>query len=108
MNTKIFKGYFFIILSGIVLLAAAILIILQWDRVAMFSIYGSQEMPVNTALLILASAACGVVGVFLIKMLFHGIGSLRRGLREKARKSIDQRLRDTEKKLADVPKPPEQ
>ena len=84
MNWNLFKGYFLVIFSGLVILAAVILVVLEWDREAKFSIYGSDPVDVNTALLMLASGAGGIVLLYLVKLMFRGIRSLRKGRKQQA------------------------
>ncbi len=84
-----FKGYLYTVFSGLVLLAAGLLIVLQWARIAQFSLFGypydivsvgdqGVKGGVNTAVLILASIAFGIVSPWLVKLLFRGIGLLRK------------------------------
>jgi len=91
MKLSLLKGYVQAIVSGLIILAAVLLVALQWDQVAGFSLFGKRydivvvnddvRGGVNTALLMLFSAIGGVVLYFLVKVLFHGALTLRKGFR---------------------------
>lgn len=96
MNVQSVKGYVLVILSGLVILAAALLVILQWGNPAEFSLYGKNYSiskqedggatgGVNTALLMLCSAAGGLLLFWTAKVMIRGIGALRRGRKEAGR-----------------------
>ena len=88
MGVKNVSGYVKVVFSGVILLAAALLIILQWDGVTEFSLFGKRfsilvidgrlQGGVNTAVLMLCSAAAGVVLLWLVKVFFRGASALRR------------------------------
>ena len=89
MQFNSLKGYFLAIPSGLVLLAAALLVVLQWGNAAEFSLYGKNFSVhltdggkviggVNTTLLMIFSAAGGVVMVLVGKMMVRGLMALRR------------------------------
>jgi len=80
MKLTLLKGYVQVIVSGVVILAAVLLVALQWGNVSSFSLYG-QNRQVNTFYLMLFSAIGGVVLYFLVKVLFHGVFTLRKGFR---------------------------
>jgi hypothetical protein len=76
-----------LVLSGAVLLAGAVLLLLQVANHADFSLYGknlsvrqladgSTSGGVNTALLMLFSAVGGIVCVYLAKLFFAGLRNL--------------------------------
>lgn len=82
MNTKLIKGCTLTVISGLVIVAAGILVILQWGNNANFSLYGKNlegENAVNTAILILCSAGGGVVIVVMLWMLLKGIRDIGKG-----------------------------
>ena len=99
MKIRTLKGYIMVITSGFFLLAAVLLVILQFRNYAEFSLYGKNISirfqqdgaitgGVNTAVLMLLSAAGGVLGLILIRMMISGIRSLRKGrAQEQARAS---------------------
>ena len=76
------KSYVLTILSGIVLLAGVLLVILQWGNVSDFSLYG-KNVRVNTALLMVASVAGGAVLWWMIKWLIAGVSAIRKARKRK-------------------------
>ncbi len=107
MNTRTIKGYLMTASSGLLLLTASLLVILQWGRVAAFSLFGyPYEIlvtndkivgGVNTAWLMIISAIGGV-GVFLLaKMFIAGVMALRKGRRQQAQQNTAKRLAELEK-----------
>ena len=103
MNTSSVKGYVLVVFSGLAILAAVLLLVLQWGNRSAFSLYGKnygQNPPdggVNTALLMLLSAAGGLVMAGLIWILFRGARAIRKGRRAEAQEQIRRRLKDLEK-----------
>jgi hypothetical protein len=75
MKYEMIKGYLQVILSGLVLLAGVVLAVLQWGNASAFSLYG-QNRNVNTALLMVCSAAGGIVAVWMCKLLYRGAVAL--------------------------------
>ena len=98
MNVNLFKGYVQVVLSGLVIFAATVLVILQWGNHAKFSLYGKNVPQANTAILMLTSAAGGLALWFLAKMMIRGVGTLRRGRRQQDARQTHQRLKELEKK----------
>lgn len=92
MNANVFKGYFLMISSGLVLIAALVLLILQWGNSATITLYGPAK-SVNTLLLMVLSAVGGVVAVFLGKALLRGVIALRKGRQEQAIKLVTEQAR---------------
>ena len=97
MNWNLVKGYVLVVLSGLILFAAVVLIVVQWDLTADFSIYASKSTKVSTLLLVVCSAAGGVALLFLLKMMVRGISALRRGHRDSQQRQTRQRLQRLEK-----------
>lgn len=91
MNLNIFKGYVLIVLSGLVILAAVVLVALQWGNRGNFSLYGKNIPDASTAVVVLASAAGGVVLLSLAKVMARGISALRKGRREQRQRRTDQK-----------------
>ena len=78
MNTDSIKGYILVVLSGLVLFAAILLLVLLWGNDSNFSLYG-KSLVVNTAVLVIGSAVGGVILAIMIKILIIGIRALRKG-----------------------------
>lgn len=108
MSYKTVQGYFMVVLTGTVLLAAGILIVLQWGNHAEFSLYGKNysirtieggqvDGGVNTALLIIVSAVGGLLMWWCIKILFRGAGGIRRSRKEDEAKDVSKRVEKLEK-----------
>jgi len=96
MKLSTLKGYVFVVATGLVGLAAAVLVVLQWGNKADFTAYGP-HVEVNTALLMLLSAAGGLVGLFVAKAFIIGVRSIGRGRRQQARQQAEKRLDALEK-----------
>jgi hypothetical protein len=77
MGAKNISSYLQVILTGVVLLAAAMLVILQWGNATDVTMYGPL-VKVNTAVLMLCSAGAGIVLLWMVKVFFRGAGTLRR------------------------------
>ena len=113
MTLRTLKGYVMVILSGLLLSAAALLVILQWGRVSGFSLFGypyeilvmdgKVKGGVNTALLMIISAVCGILAVLLVKMLVAGSLILRKRHRQEEQKQVAERLAKLEKSQQETP-----
>ena len=108
MNIRMAKGYVLTVFSGLLLLAAALLLILQAQNRAEFSLYGKnisiryQEDGgpvggVNTAVLMLSSAVGGVGALLLGWVLVRGIRLLRRGWKQSEAAQASKRIEALEK-----------
>jgi len=80
MNLDLIKGYVLVIFSGLALLAAGLLIILQWGNHTALTMYGP-VVKTNTAVLMIASALGGVAIIYLAKTMIRGLHDMRKGLR---------------------------
>jgi len=78
MNYRTFRGYVQAVVSGLVILAAALLVVLQWGNVSAFSLYG-KNTQLNTGVLMLCSLAGGVVLYWLVRAFLRGALAIRRG-----------------------------
>lgn len=96
MSFGTFKGYVLVVVCGLVLLAATLLVVLQWGNQADFSLYG-MNVKVNTAGVIIVSAVSAVAAIVLARLFWYGVQCLRKGRREQARKDTETRLRQFEK-----------
>ncbi len=79
MNANLLKGYVFVLVSGVLILAGVVLVILQWGNAANFSLYGKNIPNANTGLIMLCSAVGGIMLLILAKMMLGGALALRRG-----------------------------
>lgn len=70
MNIKLVGAYVGAVFSGLVVLLAALLVILQWAVNSEFSLFG-KPTTVNTALLILGCVVFGALLPWLLKLLLH-------------------------------------
>lgn len=77
MRLATLRFYVMIVVSGVILLAGLVLVVLQWGNDAKFSLYGKHTYP-PTWFLILASAVAGIVAWSLIKVLWRGAVGLHR------------------------------
>ncbi len=77
-----FKGFFFLISGGLVIVAAAVLILFQWGNTARFSLYGKNIDNANTALLMALSALGGITLLLMFWLVLLGIKALRRAGRQ--------------------------
>lgn len=83
MKTKLIGAYVGVVLCGFVILAAALLLILQWDKTSYFSWFAVDTEP-YTVVLVLAAAAFGVMLPWLVKLLLHCVMIIRRHRRQSA------------------------
>lgn len=90
------KGYILTVLTGLLLTAATILVILQWGNEGNFSMYG-KNMVVNQAVLILAAMAAGVLLIPILKLLWSGVRGIRRGRLEGRLEKLDKIETDQKK-----------
>ena len=77
MKLAAVKLYAMVISSGLVLLAALLLLLLQWGNAATLTLYGPSK-NVNTLLLMLLSAVGGVAIWSFLKLFWRGAVGLRR------------------------------
>ena len=78
MNTISIKGYVAVILSGLVILAAAVLVLFQWGNFCDISLYG-KNTKYNTGMTMLLSAVGGLLIYHLTRMLIWGIKAISKG-----------------------------
>jgi len=76
MKTKLIKSYLLVVICGLVLLAAALLVILQWGNSSSFSLFGKnygQNTPggVNTGLIMICCLVAGPLLIVLGKTLLR-------------------------------------
>ena len=94
MAFKRFRGYVLVVTAGVVLAALAVLVALQWRQRAEFNLFGQPYVirvfdgsrlsgGVNTALLMLLSAAGGLVTAGMLWLLVRGLRILRAVRRER-------------------------
>ena len=94
MRFRTFSGYVHVIVSGLVLLAAVLLVVLQWRLRAEFSLYGEPYSisvlatgkkigGVNTAALMVLSAIGGIVVAAMAWLFVRGARSIRAGRRKR-------------------------
>jgi len=93
-----FKGYVYVVISGIALLAAAVFLALQWDiakLTAGFSVYGSPREGVPTIYVMLGSAVGGLLVYWMCRMMVRGVRILWkvRGEQGRAAEAPSQRVR---------------
>ncbi len=72
-----FKGWLYVLYSGLFLAAAILLVLLQWGNSADFSLYGKNLPGVNVALLMVLCVLGGLKARWAVKVLFRGLGLLR-------------------------------
>jgi|GEM_PF-1746157 len=87
MSLRGIRGWLFTIIAALVLIAMAVLVLLQWNNPAQLNVYGVQYNVqvedgkagggVNTALLMLASAFGGLAAYGLARLLVHGVRLIR-------------------------------
>ena len=96
MSYRIVQGYILVVVTGVVLLAAAVLIVLQWGNAASFSLYGKNLSGVNTALLMLCSAAGGIALWWCVRWMFRGVRQIVRGRRDSRARDVSKRVEKLE------------
>lgn len=88
MRFETVKGYLMVLFSGAIILAASLLVILQWGNASEFSLYGKNysiqlangagQGGVNTAVLMILSAVGGVVALVLARTFIRGAAVLHK------------------------------
>jgi len=81
MLIKKINGYILAIAAGLVLLAGAVLVVLQWSVHAKFLFYG-KPMQVNTSLLIICSLIAGWLTPKIFRIMLRGIRKIRKVRKE--------------------------
>ncbi|NLW86294.1 MAG: hypothetical protein GXY38_05420 [Planctomycetes bacterium] len=66
MTFQLFKGYMMAISTGLIIVAAIVLVALQWAKPAQMTIYGKDVEP-TTLVVIVASAVGGILLVLLAR-----------------------------------------
>ncbi|HDZ22771.1 hypothetical protein LCGC14_0452630 [marine sediment metagenome] len=94
MNMKLIGAYVTAILSGLVALAAALLIVLQWGNTGDFSLFGKNIKPA-TVVIVLGSIAFGAALPYLIRLLWRSSQTIRRHRQaaDVVRKAAEQAVR---------------
>jgi len=72
------KGYFLTVCNGLLLLAAVLLLVLQWGNSGSFSLYGKNIPNANIGLVMLLSVLAGLLLPRTLKAFMRGIGALRK------------------------------
>ncbi len=103
MRFKTLQGYVLVVVLGLLLIAATILVLLQWGNTSTFSLYGKNTQP-NTAVIILASVVGGVVLIPLLKLFFHGIRDIRRGRMQESADRVEKLDRQQKKATQEAKK----
>ena len=98
MNWNLFKGYFLVLVSGIVIIATAMMLIVQGSTTCEVSIYFDRQVTSHVNLLMLLSAVGGVVFIAFLRVLILGISALKRGRLERL----------GNRKLSELANPPDQ
>ena len=81
MLIKKINGYILTIVSGLVLLAGALLLALQWGNYCDFSLYG-KNISVNTGLIVACAAIAGWLTPKIFRIMFRGIAKIRKVRKE--------------------------
>jgi uncharacterized integral membrane protein len=81
MLLKKINGYILTVISGLVLLAGALLLALQWGNSSQLSLYG-KNTDVNTGLIVACSAIAGWLTPKIFRVMFIGIGKIRKVRKE--------------------------
>ncbi len=103
MNLELIKGYVLVIVSGLVLLAAGLLIILQWGNFTDVTMYGP-VVKVNTGLLMIASAVGGIAIGFLVRAMVYGLLAMHKGRRVSDLKRAQSRIAELDKRASNLSK----
>lgn len=89
MNVNVFKGCVLVVFSGLIILAGVLLAALQWGNTGNFSLYGKNIPDARMWLVMVCSAAGGILLVLMVRVLIRGIAALRRGRRDAAQAPSD-------------------
>ena len=83
MKPGIVKSYILVVLTGLIMLAAALLVILQWGNSSSFSVYGKnfgENTPggLNTGLIMVCCLVAGPAVLGLCKIMIRSGLEIRR------------------------------
>jgi len=81
MSVKTINGYVLTIASGLLLLAAGVLLALQWGNSCTFSFYG-KSLSLNTGAVVICSAVAGWLVPKVFRVLFKGSAKIRKARKE--------------------------
>lgn len=81
MLIKKINGYILTVGAGLLLLAGALLLVLQWGNDCTFSFYG-KNVNLNTGLVILCSAIAGWLTPKVFRVMLRGIRKIRKVRKE--------------------------
>ena len=98
MNWNLFKGYFMVLVSGVVIIAAALMLIVQGSTTCDVSIYFDRQITSRVNLLMLLSAVGGIVLMFFLRVMMAGFSALKKGRLERL----------GNRKLSELVPPPDQ
>ncbi len=83
MNWKMIKGYILVATSGLIMIAAVLLMIKQGGEETRFKLYFvSDPVMVDTGMLVLFAAVGGIVLMSCLRMMVNGMHNLKRGRQE--------------------------
>ena len=77
MTVKVIFSYVAAVLTGLVIIAAGILLGLQWGNNCAFSLFG-KNTTMNTSLALLLAMAFGVLLPFLLRLLWASFKTINR------------------------------
>ena len=94
MSMKLIGAHVAAALSGLVALAAALLIVLQWGNTGDFSLFG-KNVKASTVVIMLGSIAFGAALPYLIRLLWRSSQTIRRHRQagDAVRKAAEQAVR---------------
>jgi uncharacterized integral membrane protein len=81
MLLKKINGYVLTVASGLVLLAGALLLALQWGNDCQFTLYGPRP-TLNTAVIVICSMIAGWLTPHIFRIMLKGIGKIRKVRKE--------------------------
>jgi drug/metabolite transporter (DMT)-like permease len=91
MKLNIVKGYVYIILAALFIVAGVVLLLTNAKNTG--DLWFGQNLVASVGAIMVASAVYGAVMVFIVKLLFHGIGDLRQGRRDQKLDDLDKQSR---------------
>ena len=83
MNWRVLRSYLFVLVTGPILLALVLLVVLQWGNTCSFSFYGKNLDKLSMVALIIGCLVAGAIAPRLVVMFLRSYRDVQRHRRQK-------------------------